>query len=61
VVAPFDHTLPLGAEEVNTTEPPEQNEVGPFALIVGIVAPEVIVKTVKLVVLLQVPFVTRTE
>lgn len=53
--------LPVVLEEVNTTESPVQNEVGPLALIVGIVAPEDIVKAVILVILLQLPFVISTE
>ena len=35
VVSPVDHTFPLEAEEVNTTDPPEQNVVGPPAVIEG--------------------------
>ena len=35
VVAPVDHEFPVVAEEVNTTEPPEQKVVGPPAVIVG--------------------------
>jgi hypothetical protein len=37
VVSPVDHTFPVEAEEVNTTDPPEQNVVGPPAVIVGTV------------------------
>lgn len=36
VVAPFDHTFPVAAEEVNTTLPPAQKVVGPPAVIVGV-------------------------
>jgi hypothetical protein len=36
VVAPFDHTLFDGEEEVSTTLLPEQNVVGPPAEIVGV-------------------------
>lgn len=35
VVAPFDQKLLLGEDEVNTTEPPEQNVVEPLAVMVG--------------------------
>ena len=34
VVSPVLHVLPVAAEEVNVTEPPAQNVVGPFALMV---------------------------
>jgi hypothetical protein len=37
VVAPVDHKFPVEAEEVNTTDPPAQNVVGPPAVIVGAV------------------------
>ena len=35
VVAPVDQVFPVVEEEVSTTEPPEQNVVGPPAVIVG--------------------------
>jgi len=35
VVAPFDQWLLVADDEVNTTEPPEQNVVGPLAVMVG--------------------------
>ena len=35
VVAPFDHRLFAGEEEVRTTHSPAQNVVGPLAVIVG--------------------------
>ena len=35
VVSPVDQRFPLEAEEVSTTELPEQNVVGPPAVIVG--------------------------
>ena len=35
VVAPFDHVFPVLTDDVNVTEPPEQNVVGPPAVIVG--------------------------
>ena len=34
-VEPFDQLLPLAAEDVNTTEPPSQKVVGPFAVSTG--------------------------
>jgi hypothetical protein len=36
VVAPVDQMLPVAAEEVRVTDPPEQNVVGPPAVIVGV-------------------------
>ena len=38
VVAPFDQRIPVATEEVSTTLSPEQNEVGPLAVIVGTLA-----------------------
>lgn len=35
-VEPFDQVFPLAAEEVNTTDPPLQNVVGPFGVITGV-------------------------
>jgi len=35
VVSPVDHWLPEGEDEVRTTDPPEQNERGPEAEMVG--------------------------
>jgi hypothetical protein len=35
VVAPVDQVFPDTAEEVNTTEPPAQNVVGPPAVMIG--------------------------
>jgi hypothetical protein len=37
VVEPSDHKYELAADEVNVTEPPAQNVVGPPAVIVGVV------------------------
>ena len=37
VVAPVDQTLLLADDEVNTTEPPEQNVVAPPAVTTGVV------------------------
>lgn len=48
VVAPFDHVFPVGAEEVNVTEPPEQKVKGPLAEMVGTI-PGVTVTTRLLV------------
>ena len=36
VAPPGVHELPVAELDVNTTEPPEQNVVGPFAEIVGV-------------------------
>ena len=36
VVAPFDHKFPEDEEDVKITDPPSQNVVLPFALIVGV-------------------------
>lgn len=35
VAAPFDQVFPVAADDVNTTDPPEQKVVGPLAVIVG--------------------------
>ena len=32
--------LPVGLEDVKLTDPPEQNVVGPFAVIVGVIGIE---------------------
>ena len=36
VVAPFDQLFPEAEVEVNVTDPPEQNVVGPLAMIFGV-------------------------
>lgn len=36
MLAPFDHTLLIGEDEVRTTLPPVQNVVGPPGLMVGV-------------------------
>ena len=36
VVAPVDHVFPVAEDEVKVTLPPEQNVVGPPAVIVGV-------------------------
>ena len=42
VVSPVDHKFPVVADEVNTTEPPaEQNVVGPLGVIVAVAEPDV--------------------
>jgi len=55
VVAPFDHTFPVVAEDVKTTVPPEQNVVGPLALMVGAAGNGLTVTTVGVEVALQLP------
>jgi hypothetical protein len=61
VVDPSDQVFPVALDEVNVTEPPEQKVVGPPALIVGVVGPEVIVTLVAVDVETQEPFVIVTE
>jgi hypothetical protein len=46
VVAPLDQVLPLADDDVNVTEPPEQNVVGPPAVIAGVEGNELTVTTV---------------
>lgn len=46
VVAPVDHRFPLVDEEVNTTEPPEQNAIGPPTEMVGVGGTELTVTEV---------------
>ena len=36
VVAPFDQTFPLAADEIKITFPPAQNDVAPVAVMVGV-------------------------
>ena len=60
-VAPLDQRFPLAADDVRVTEPPEQNVVGPPAVIVGIGGFELTVTTVAADVAEQPePFVTVT-
>ena len=60
-VAPVDHVLPVAEEEVNVTEPPEQNVVGPLAEMVGVAGLAFTVTTVDEEVAEQPePFVTVT-
>ena len=49
----LDQTFPDGWLDVNTTEPPVQNEVGPFAEIVGADGLELTVTTVGIEVAVQ--------
>ena len=60
VVAPLDHVLPAALDEVNVTEPPEQNVVTPLAVIVGVVGTGFTVITVGAELALHVPFDTVT-
>ena len=53
--------LPVGLEEVNTTEPPAQNVVDPLAVIVGIVGKGLTITTVGAELAVQFPFETVTE
>ena len=62
LVEPFDHKFPSVYDEVNITESPEQNVVGPFTKIVGIVGLGFTVTTVVLEgAEEQFPFETVTE
>lgn len=60
VVSPVDHVFPEGAEDVNTTEPPEQNVVAPPGVIVGVAGGGFTVIVVPALVELHVPFETVT-
>lgn len=60
VVSPVDQVFPEGAEDVNTTEPPEQNVVAPPGVIVGVAGGGLTVIVVPALVELQVPFETVT-
>jgi hypothetical protein len=60
-VEPVDHKFPLPAEEVRSTDCPEQNVVGPLAVIVGVDGFALTVTTVAEEVAEQpAPFVTVT-
>ncbi len=61
VVAPFDQRLPVADDEVNTTEPPEQNVVAPLAVIVGTAGKAVTVTLVAAEVAEHKPLLTVTE
>lgn len=60
VVSPVDQVFPVAAEEVNTTDPPEQKVVGPPAVMVGVAGGGPTVTVVPALVELQVPFETVT-
>ena len=60
VVALVDQVFPVGSDEVNVTEPPAQNVVGPPGVIVGAAGGAVTVIVVPALVELQVPFETVT-
>ena len=60
VVSPVDQVLPVGAEDVNVTEPPVQKVVGPLGVIVGVAGGAVTVTIVPALVELHVPFETVT-
>lgn len=60
VVSPVDQVFPVGADEVNVTDPPAQKVVGPPAVIVGIAGGAVTVTVVPALVVLHVPFETLT-
>lgn len=60
-MAPFDHVFPDPLEEVRVTLPPEQNVVGPPAVMVGAEGTALTVTTVPLEVAVQVPLLTVTE
>ena len=51
----------MGLEDVKFTDPPEQNVVGPFAVIIGMDGNELTVTTVGIEVALHPPLVTVTE
>ena len=52
--------FPVGADEVNVTDPPAQKVVGPPAVIVGVAGGAVTVTVVPALVVLHVPFETLT-
>ncbi|MNE17548.1 hypothetical protein D3C80_1105330 [compost metagenome] len=60
VIAPVDQVFPEGAEDVKTTEPPEQNVVGPPGVIVGVAGGGFTETLVPALVELHVPFETVT-
>jgi len=59
-VAPFDHVFPEALDEVNVTEPPEQNVVAPPADIVGVEGIGFTVTVSRLDVAVHDPFVLLT-
>lgn len=60
VVSAVDQVFPVGADDVNVTEPPAQKVVGPPGVIVGVAGGAVTVIVVPALVELQVPFETVT-
>ena len=61
-MAPFDHTLPVAADEVNCTEPPAQKEVEPLLEIIGVAGNAFTFTAIELEVAEQpFPLVTVTE
>lgn len=60
VVSPVDQVFPVGAEDVNVTDPPVQKVVGPPGVMVGVTGGAVTVTVVPALVELHVPFETVT-
>ena len=60
VVAPVDQVFPVAEDEVNVTDPPAQNVIGPLAVMVA-VGLFVTVTTVGADVAEQLPLLTVTE
>ncbi len=61
MLAPLDQVLPVGLEEVNTTEPPAQNVVALPAVTVGVVGKGLTVTTVGAEFAVQFPLDTVIE
>ena len=61
VVSPVDHKLSVADEEVNTTESPAQNVVGPLAVMVGTEGIAFTVTVVAVELAEQKPLSTVTE
>jgi hypothetical protein len=61
VVAPVDQVFPVALEDVNTTDPPAQNVVGPPAVIIGVAGTGFTVTVVGADAAEHVPFDTVTE
>lgn len=63
VVAPLDHMFSVAIEDVNTTESPVQNVVGPLELIIGTTGVGITITTIGDEVAIQfpVPVVTVYE
>jgi hypothetical protein len=60
VVSVVDQVFPVGADDVNVTEPPAQNVVGPPGVMVGVAGGAVTVTVIPALVELHVPFETVT-